>query len=286
VLRIFILALILLFSSCTPHFEDRIGLVYNKENIEHGESLVKGLAACGYCHGSYRSPNAPLSGGRKFSDRYGEILASNITPSVSGIGAWSLSDFIKALRSNTTPSGEYLSKSIHEGYHWLSDRDLAAIFSYLVAQEPILNHLEKRSVGSLERSTLGFWEGSVHVRGFIPEIKSDNNYEYGSYLVKHVARCSTCHDGPTKIFGSTDELAGGKILSSPVGEDIVVPPLIGSTFKRRWNNLRLLDYLKGENSVGLQGKIQTGRKLCPTDFFKSAKLKDLESLSQYIAKIK
>ena len=62
----------------------------------HGRTLARGLAACGFCHGSDNTPMSPLSGGRTYSDRFGDLIIPNITPSKSGIGEWTtqeVSDF-------------------------------------------------------------------------------------------------------------------------------------------------------------------------------------------------
>jgi hypothetical protein len=275
-----ILLLATLAVACTPTFEERVGLDYKRESIEKGRKLVRGLAACGYCHGTHRSPDANLSGGREFRDRYGSVIASNLTPSISGLGQWTLGDFSKSLRANLSPTGNYISKPLHSGYQWLSDADLNSIFAYLVSEEPILNQLPKRRVGAFKRSTIGMLEGEIQVRGFVPEIRSDNKYEYGSYLTNHVARCGVCHDGDIKIFSSADTLVGGRDMSYFGAGGVTAPPLVGVNFKRRYNQQKLKDYLFGTKKVSTQ----LTKKVCPVDFYQNASAEQIEALTFYILK--
>jgi mono/diheme cytochrome c family protein len=91
---------------------------------EYGGYLVQ-LNGCRQCHG------AQLSGG-KVDDPTIDMLGPNLTPA-GELASWTDADFIKAIRTGTTPSGHLLSEVMpwkHYGAH-MSDDELKATFLYL-----------------------------------------------------------------------------------------------------------------------------------------------------------
>lgn len=109
------------------------------DRVAYGAYLVE-LAECKLCHGS------SLAGGRTFEvPGDGEILASNITPSSTGIGDWSRENFIGVFKSFASPESQRIL--VPEGepntvmpwvqYARLSEEDLGAIYDYLSTFEPV-----------------------------------------------------------------------------------------------------------------------------------------------------
>ena len=131
-----VLVLLCLTACSDDAARGRLEVAYSRENIARGRELVRGLGACGFCHGETASPDAALSGGRMQYDLYGEVSAANLSPARTGIAGWSLEDFIRSLRNHQTPGGAEISQDIHKGSAWLSDQDLGAIFSYLTSLPP------------------------------------------------------------------------------------------------------------------------------------------------------
>ena len=72
---------------------------------------------------------------------WGVSFASNLTPDKeTGIGAWTEKTFIKALRTGKTPGGRpILPPMPWEGIRQASDKDLKAMFSYLMSLPPVRN---------------------------------------------------------------------------------------------------------------------------------------------------
>ncbi len=266
--------------ACSTEFDQRQGLPVSGERLNRGEELVKGLAACGYCHGATRSPDSILKGGRLVYDRYGELFAPNITPSASGVGNWTATDLVLAIRSFRDPEGERLSKDVHDGFQWMADEDILAIFSYIASLKPVVNWVEKRRVSTIERSTVGFWESDAEVRGLVPEVPRGDHKVYGRYLVNHVARCASCHDGVTRIFGGAEPLAGGRMIRGRSSEQ-VAPALKGTSFKKLWPARRLRSYLSDGRRLksGVKGRDVT---LCPVDFFQNAAPRDLDAITEFL----
>ncbi len=96
---------------------------------EYGGYLVR-LNGCRQCHGQQ------LSGG-KVDDPTLDMQAPNLT-SAGALAAWSMDDFIKAMRSGTTPAGYRLNQAMPwKNYAKMSDGELQAIFLYLQSLAPL-----------------------------------------------------------------------------------------------------------------------------------------------------
>ena len=72
---------------------------------------------------------------------WGVSFASNLTPDKeTGIGAWTEKTFIETLRTGKTPGGRpMLPPMPWEGIRQASDKDLKAMFAYLMSLPPVRN---------------------------------------------------------------------------------------------------------------------------------------------------
>jgi len=72
---------------------------------------------------------------------WGISFASNITPDKeTGIGAWTEKTFIKVLRTGKTPGGRLLLPPMPwESIRQANDKDLKAMFAYLMSLPPVRN---------------------------------------------------------------------------------------------------------------------------------------------------
>jgi mono/diheme cytochrome c family protein len=90
---------------------------------DYGEYMVN-TNDCRVCHG----PN--LNGG-KYPDPTVKIITPNLTPG-GELAAWTVDDFIKAIRTGITPSGHQLGDHMPwKEYSNMTDDELQAIFLYL-----------------------------------------------------------------------------------------------------------------------------------------------------------
>lgn len=185
-----------------------------QEYRERGKYLVA-IAACGACHGQGQnvlSPNvsgSPLTGGRELQDRYGAVLAANITPCPeTGIGTWNIRDVVRALRGSIDRQGRPLSLDLHAGYRWMTDRDAYSVATYLMAQEPVKFEVQRRRIGGLERNRWLFMPEHQDVLGYVPDQSEVKDWHYGRYLALHVASCATCHTKDGGLFSENVPFAG------------------------------------------------------------------------------
>jgi len=79
--------------------------------------------------------------GTGWAGPWGISFASNLTPDKeTGIGAWKEETFIKTLRTGKTPGGRpMLPPMPWEGIRQASDKDLKAMFAYLMSLPPVRN---------------------------------------------------------------------------------------------------------------------------------------------------
>ena len=280
-MRAIILVLSLCLAACSsdPGFQ-ALNLPTSGETLARGRSLFHGLAACGFCHGATSSPDALPSGGRPFYDTYGEALASNITPSKSGVAGWEVKDFVTALREGAAKDGRKLSAKAHEGMQWISDQDLLALVAYLRTAPPVDNDVPKREVDFIQRNTTGLFEGERTVKGFVPAIDPRKELEYGRYLVDHVARCGACHSSDGGVFNGVGYLEGGNTVKRESKEKIA-PGITNSTTYGigEWSEAQVVQYL--QSGVSPDGK-RADSEFCPINFYRLADQRDLAAIAKYL----
>ena len=273
---------ILLFGCSEP---PRDVLTYPKTGpiVERGRELVKGVASCGFCHGAKREPNSLLIGGLSFYDSYGEVKASNLTPSKDGIKDWSGEDIIEALRTSQNKDKVEISYEAHSGYEWVSDTDLISIVSYLKTIPPVKNHVDRRDVGIIEKNTSGFLVSPKSVKGYVPEIDKSHVREYGKYLVERVARCTECHNSKVGVFGGGDYLAGGRLIKNENGEKEAPSIIINRAYNENsWKKDTWREFFR--KGLASDGKV-IDANFCPTKFYKTAPDKDIEPMIEYLASL-
>lgn len=90
--------------------------------VAHGEYLVRNASVCGHCHAEdpKQNPDGPLIGGMEFQSwRLGTIRAANLTPdSATGLGLWSESQIVRAIRTGEDREGDVLAPVMpYEWFH-------------------------------------------------------------------------------------------------------------------------------------------------------------------------
>ena len=270
-------------AACTVEPPDPVSEPPVTQYITRGKILVKGLAACGFCHGTSTDPRALLSGGQVMQDTYGEVTVPNITPAESAIKNWTTIDIIKLFRSGQRPDETFISRDLHAGMEWMSDDDILSVVSYIKNVPAVENDIGRRSLSSLERNTTGFFETEKEVKGYVPDIEKSYQLEYGQYLADHVARCGTCHNTPATLLEEEKYLAGGAIIKNSNGEK-TAPNIsqsetagIGS-----WSEEEIADYLR----IGsIPGGREVDKGFCPVEFYMNALPEDIISLAKYLKSV-
>ncbi|MCX7737206.1 MAG: cytochrome C [Candidatus Kapabacteria bacterium] len=193
--------------------------------IERGRYLIHGPGHCGGCH----IPNnqvrdwdegkeLPLIGGWNISfPGLGTFRAPNLTPDKeTGIGDVTDGQLARAVRYMVSHDNRGLMGFMR--FQNMSDYDVTAIISYLRAQQPIKNKIEKSDYELMGKALLAFGlikpEGPT---GTPPNsVKIEPTAEYGKYVANSVANCYGCH--------TEFDPAAGKYIGKPYAGGSTFPP--------------------------------------------------------------
>ena len=250
-----------------------------QENAARGRALVQGVAACGFCHGERADPLARLTGGRPSYDRYGEVVAPNLTRAQGALGDWEAADVTRAFRASVGKDGRELSSEVHRGYEWMADQDAFAIVAYLRTVSAVSTEVPRRNVSWLQRNTTGLFESRPSDVGFVPRVNEKFPAQYGYYLVHHVARCVNCHNGPVGFWGGEELLAGGRTIHTDAGERVAPPLRASKEGLVDWTEEQVLTFLK----TGLTPRgTRVDSKFCPTLFFSQGSADEQSAIVKYL----
>ncbi|MFM0529892.1 cytochrome c [Paraburkholderia strydomiana] len=240
-------------------FDGRVGTeAPSAELIQHGEYVAR-LSDCVACHST--PERAPFVGGLEMATPMGSIFATNITPDPgTGIGAYSLADFDRAIRHGVAKNGHRLYPAMpYPSYAKLSDDDLRALYAYFMHEvRPV--HQENKPVGIPwplnMRWPLALWNtvftesGTYQTKASADSRASADTgalWNRGAYLVQGPGHCGSCH---TPRGWAMNEQALDEIspiyLSGALLDGWYAPSLRGdrNTGLGRWNEADLYQFLK------------------------------------------
>jgi mono/diheme cytochrome c family protein len=171
-------------------------LAQRQPDVTHGQYIYT-LGDCAACH--TRPGGATLAGGLPLKTPLGTIYTTNITPDRdTGIGAYSFTDFARAVRLGARPDGTRLYPAMpYTAYAKMSDEDVQDLFAYLqkdvaaVKATPPANTLR---FPFNQRWSMAFWNvvflDSAH---FKPDPAKDPQWNRGAYVVEALEHCGECH---------------------------------------------------------------------------------------------
>ena len=181
----------------------------SRTSLENGRRIfwAGGCASCHASAGPVSTGNATLGGGRALQTSFGVFRVPNISPEpATGIGAWSSSDFARAMKNGVAPNGRaYYPAFPYPSYARMSDRDIGDLFAYLKTLPPVSNDVERHDLAfpANQRAALRLWQKlylragpAVALPGAAPTVAR------GQYLVEGPGHCGACHtprnalDGP------------------------------------------------------------------------------------------
>jgi mono/diheme cytochrome c family protein len=163
--------------------------------IQRGEYLYS--ISCAGCHGEDLAGKAILD-----DPALGYFPASNLTSGQGGIGNYTVTDLVRAVRHGVGADGKPLMVMPAKAYWYFSDQDLGAILAYVKAAPAVDNEMGEKNAKSLGRIllALGFFGDilsaeSIDHSGPRPSAPDHGvTVEYGEYLV-NTGDCRNSH-GP------------------------------------------------------------------------------------------
>ena len=167
--------------------------------IEKGRYLAD-AGDCTACHTA--KGGQPFAGGLPIASPIGTLYSSNITPDkVSGIGAYSLDDFDRAIRHGIAANGSSLYPAMpYPAYAKISDDDLRALHAYFMHGVAPVNAENRGNDVSWPLSMR--WPLAIWRKVFAPQpdavaFKADGYKDAqvarGAYLVQGLGHCGSCH---------------------------------------------------------------------------------------------
>lgn len=141
------------------------------------------------------------------ASEFGAIPSPNITPDVAtGIGGWSVADFVRAMRWGIAPDGtHYVPIFPFPYFARLSDADLADLKAFLDSLKPVSNPVAGPGSPALfERARAAIGTAIAGMSTSSPALSSGGGpVARGAYLVATVGHCGDCHT-PLGWLGAPD----------------------------------------------------------------------------------
>ena len=218
------------------------------------------LATAGDCIACHSTPTGkPFAGGLAIATPVGQVISTNITPSISaGIGNYTLVQFSAALRRGVRVDGQHLYPAIpYTSYAQLSDEDVQALYVYF---EQGVTAVDDKPVATALpfpfniRLSMAAWNLLfLDDKPFVPDPGKSVEWNRGAYLVEGLAHCSTCHTPRTLLMGEDKSLAlAGADLGTWYAPNISTDDFSGIG---TWSEAQIAEYLR---SGRLEGKAQAG----------------------------
>ena len=178
---------------------------------ERGGYIFAITTGCG-CH--FNQDLGAPAGGNKFEGPFGVVYAPNITSDPeTGIGNWSETDIVNALRLGVRPDGSQLHPIMpYMAMSNLADQDAYDLAAALKQLPPVVNAVP---ADELTTPPAPFTPAQTP-----PAVAPTDGAERGAYIVS-VANCSRCHT-PRGADGAPDL---SRFLSGAPLQDTIAPNL-------------------------------------------------------------
>ena len=217
------------------------------DQVERGRYVLI-AAGCTACHTEPKH-GAYLAGGRALRTPFGTFYTPNITPDRKhGLGAWTESEFVAALREGVGPDGRhYFPVFPFTSYTRMRTEDARDLWSYLQTV-PAVNQPNRppelpwyliRPVAARIWKWLFFDAGE-----FQPDPSRSDEWNRGAYLVRALGHCGECHT-PRNPWGSVKEdmaLSGNP--NGPEGDPVPNLTPDRETGLGRWSERDIAWYLE------------------------------------------
>lgn len=217
--------------------------------VERGKYLAQ-VGDCMACH--TREDGKPFAGGIPLETPFGKITPTNITPDVNeGIGGWTDSEFINAVKYGRAPGGRILYPAMpYSNFAKVSDEDILAIKAYLDSVEPATQDNPPTSLPfpfNIRPIVLGWNSLFLDKDGYQIDEKQSDEWNRGAYLVNGLAHCGMCHT-PKNMLGADEKSKSfqGAVLQGWYAPEITSNEVVGIG---KWSIDNTVAYLKtGSNA--------------------------------------
>ncbi len=237
-------------------------------------------AGCASCHIENGSENKfILAGGQAFNSPFGTFYAPNISMSKKyGIGDWTQSQFVTAVRSGLNPKGQhYFPAFPYNSYSKMTDQDVVDLWSFWkTLPESEKDNIQHEIMWPISiRRNVGIWKLLFQNQNWI----SDNGTR-GTYLVEALGHCAECHT-PRNSLGALDTKKWMQGAENPSGRGRI-PSILPDDLD--WSLEDIIEYLSSGFTPdfdvaggSMAAVVENTSKLSP---------KDIEMIAQYLIDLK
>lgn len=244
------------------------------------------LAAVGGCSGCHTVEGGmPYAGGVPLETPFGTIYGTNITPhATTGIGRWSESDFVRAMRDGVDRDGRHLYPAFpYPHFALVSDDELHALYAYVMTRTPV-DHVPPANRLAFPfnmRPLLAIWN-ALHLHR--DDVRTDPaqtpQWKRGAYLVQSLGHCGACHS-PLDALGAEKR---GAYLGGGSAEGWYAPPLDASNPSPvPWTVEALADYLR--RGIADQHAVAAGPMQGVVHELSQASDEDVDSMAVYLVSL-
>ncbi|MCC2110917.1 MAG: alkylated DNA repair protein, partial [Hyphomicrobiales bacterium] len=165
-------------------------------DLANGETMfwAGGCASCHAAPGAKGEAKYALTGGLELKTPFGLFRVPNISSDPqSGIGNWSIEDFVRAMTRGVSPKGEHYYPAFpYTSYQRMAVTDLIDLKAFLDSLRPMPGSVRGHELAFPynQRRALGLWK-LVYLDGkpFQPNIQLDAATNRGAYLVEGPGHC-------------------------------------------------------------------------------------------------
>ncbi len=166
------------------------------------------MSGCIACHTDYEGSGLELAGGRAIHTPFGTVYSPNITrDSRTGIGQWTKTDFLIAVKIGMNPNGSHYSPAFpYSAYNRMSTGDLVDLWAWLSNVAPVENLVPDHEVPSVLMSdvSLSLWKSL-----YFNVTSNWQSESRGEYLVNAAGHCLECHAQRTVLGGIRNKSLDG-----------------------------------------------------------------------------
>ncbi len=180
----------------------------DKDSIEAGR-LMFWTGGCASCHAAANAKGEArlmLGGGMVLKSKFGPFRVPNISPDKKyGIGAWSDTDFVRALTKGIRPDGKhYFPAFPYTSYARMKPKDVGDLWAFLQTLPPVANKVVAKNATFpfKTRASVGVWKSLYFKKGKKVRLANmTREMARGQYLVEGPAHCGECHTPRNKLGG-------------------------------------------------------------------------------------
>src|SRR5512135_122241 len=214
-------------------------------DAKRGAYLAK-AAGCIGCHTEEKKGAVAFAGGRALKTPFGTFYGPNITPHPSaGLGRWSDTDFMRALRLGVRPDGaHYFPAFPYPSFTRITDADMRDLWAFLrtLPPSPRANQAHDLRFPFGWRPLVVVWKWLFFSPGaFVADPGQPPNVERGAYLVQALGHCGECHTARNFLGGLKRDRFLAGAAKGPNGDR--VPNLTPARLKK-WSDADLKGFLQ------------------------------------------